>query len=78
MYPAYRRRDLPNSPTRPVKRSVPVAARLTPAPRRNSCAIVVAENAHNAKHRPELQTRTPNAYSAAAVSTAAITGKVNC
>ena len=60
-----------------VKRSVPVFRRRTLAPRKNSCAIVVATKAHNVKQRPDDHMAMPKPFSVAAVTIAADTGQRN-
>src|SRR5712691_5783971 len=60
-----------------VSRSVPVAPWRTRAPRQNSWTIVAATKAQNAKHKPDDQTRTPNAARATAVTTEASVGHKN-
>src|SRR6187401_1231792 len=64
-------------PTSAVNTSVPVARWRTPAPRQNSCAIVIITNAHSAKHSPEDQNGTPNATTAPPVTTPATVGQRN-
>src|SRR4051812_37087835 len=57
--------------------SVPVVPRRTFAPRTNSWTTVVATVAHSAKQIPETHSRTPNAVTAASVTTHAVAGHRN-